>query len=209
MKLYSGPGWELSGLAGLRVLALDEGLGLTNTIVGLSAFYQGQSGTSNNSFKTMNRFYGAGIGVRGRYAWGRFFTEATARVALGDSHEVLSVQGAYADYGAPFATSQGPYGTFAMPANEGRFSHDNFAVVPEGQIKLGYSVTPSLRLTIGYDVLYDSNVIRPGDQISRYVPKGQTFQQDGTSPSQTTPVRLFRTTDFYAHGLSAGVSFTF
>ena len=199
----------MSGLAGLRVLALDEGLGLTNTIVGLSAFYQNQSGTSNDSFKTMNRFYGAGLGLRGRYVWGPYFAEATARVALGDSHEVLSVQGAYVDYNAPFAATSGPYGTFAMPANEGKFTRDNFAVVPEAQIKFGYSVTPSLRLTIGYDVLYDSNVIRPGDQISRYVPKGQTFQQDGTSPSLTSPVRLFRTTDFYAQGLSAGVNFTF
>ena len=105
-------------------------------------------------------------------------------MAIGLSHETLDVQGTFVDYGTTsYATTRGPYGTFAMPANEGRFSRDNFAVVPEVQLKLGYAITPNTRLTIGYDALYDSNVIRPGDQISHNVPKGQTFAQDGTVPS--------------------------
>ena len=66
----------------------------------------------------------------------------------------------------------GPEGVFAQPANEGRSSATRFAVVPQLQVKLGYDVTSWLRLTVGYDLLYNSEVIRPGDQISHYVPEG-------------------------------------
>ena len=207
--LASGPSWAVSGLAGAQYLDLEEGFGLTDTLAGIpGGGYVGQSGQSNDSFKTRNQFYGVGLGLRGRYTYGPFFAEATGRLGIGVSHEVLSVQGSYFDVNSGFASSSGPYGTFAMPANEGRFSRNNFAAVPAVQVKLGYNVTPAIRLTVGYDFLYDNNVIRPGDQINRNVPKGQTFQQDGTAASTTSPTRLFRTTDFFAHGLSAGVSFT-
>ena len=211
MTLYRDANWQVSGLAGLRYLALNESFGLTDTLSGLpGSFYVGESGISNDSFKTQNQFFGAGLGLRTRYSYGPWSAELGARVAIGLSHETLDVQGSFVDYGTTsYAATSGPYGTFAMPANEGRFSRDNFAVVPEVQLKLGYAVTPNARLTVGYDALYDSNVIRPGDEISRYVPKGQTFAQDGTVPSTTSPVKLFRTTDFYAHGFSVGVNVAF
>ena len=72
------------------------------------------------------------------------------------------------------------------------------------QVKLGYDLTSNLRLTLGYDVLYLSNVIRPTDQIDRNIPKGNVFGQGGTVTTTGYPARLFRTTDFYAQGLNAG-----
>ena len=65
----------------------------------------------------------------------------------------------------------------------------------------------SIAVTVGYDFLYDSNVIRPGDEINRNIPKGQTYQQDGTAPSLTSPARLFKTTDLFAQGVSIGLIF--
>jgi Putative beta barrel porin-7 (BBP7) len=74
-----------------------------------------------------------------------------------------------------------------MPANEGHFTANEFAAVPQGQVRLGYDLTSWIRVTVGYDALYVSNVIRPGDQINRDIPTGQTFQQDGTPASATSP----------------------
>jgi hypothetical protein len=76
-------------------------------------------------------------------------------------------------------------------------------------VKLGYDITPTIRVTIGYDFLYDSSVIRPTDQINRNIPKGQTFLQGGNTVSTTSPARLFRTTDFFAQGMNLGVTFRF
>jgi outer membrane immunogenic protein len=48
--------------------------------------------------------------------------------------------------------------------------------------------------------LYISSVVRPGDEINRNLPKGQTFQQGGVPSSTTSPTRLYNTDDFYTHG---------
>jgi hypothetical protein len=209
IPLYRNAAWQISGLAGGTFLQLNESLNLTTTLAGVSTSnaFAGQSGMTVDEFKTRNRFYGATVGVRGRYSYGPMFIEGTGRLSLGASQEVLTVNGGYVDFGAQFANSSGPYGIFAMPANEGKFTQVNFAVVPAVQVKVGYNLTPSIALTVGYDFLYDSSVIRPGDQIDRSIPKGQTYQQDGTSPSLTSPARLFRTTGFFAQGISIGVVF--
>jgi hypothetical protein len=208
---YRSANFELNPVLGLRYLHLAENFNLVAHLQGLAsnALYANQSGTATDSFDTKNDFFGAVLGLRGRSSWGPWSVEATGRMAFGVSHEVLNVAGFYMDVNAPFANKSGPYGVFAMPANSGTFTRDQFAVVPEGQIKVGYDVTPSMRFTVGYDFLYDSNVIRPTDQINRNIPKGQTFQQDGTAASTTSPSPLFRATDFYSHGLSAGLTVRF
>lgn len=209
MPLYRDASWQISGLAGFSFLQLNEGFGLSADLEGLptSDQYAGQSGFAVDSFSTRNRFYGATLGVRGRYTYGAMFAEATGRLSLGASNEMLTVNGSYADFNAPFANNRGPYGIFAMPSNEGNFSRTNFAVVPAVQVKLGYNITPSIAVTLGYDFLFDSNVIRPGDQIDRNIPKGQTFQQSGPATSLTSPARLFRTTNFWAQGITFGLVF--
>jgi hypothetical protein len=210
MPIYRAGTLEVSGLAGLSYLELSETFNLTGSLAGLTgSLYAGQSGTVTDEFDTRNQFFGAVLGLRAHDAWGPLSLELTGRVALGVSHEILDVSGFYQDVNAPFAAKSGPYGIFAMPANEGRFTSNEFAAVPEAQVKVGYDLTPWIRVTAGYDFLYDSNVIRPTDQINRAIPKGQTFQQDGTSPSTTSPDRLFKTTDFYAQGLNAGLSVRF
>ncbi len=209
LPIYRDTTWQVSGLVGGSFLQLNEGFNLTADLEGLptSDLYAGQSGYSVDQFKTRNRFYGASLGVRGRYNFGPMFVEGTGRFSFGASQEVLTVNGGYRDFNAPFANNQGPEGIFAMPANEGQFSRTNFAVVPEVQVKLGYNITPSITLSVAYDFLYDSNVIRPGDQINRNIPKGQTFQQSGSTVSLVSPAPLFRTTDFYAQGISFGLTF--
>lgn len=211
ISLFRGPSWEVSGLAGATFLQLSEAFNLRVNLTGVptSAMFGGQSGWAVDEFKTRNRFYGATLGLRGRYSYGPVFVEGSGRVSFGASQEVLTVHGGYVDFGTQFASSSGPYGIFAMPANSGTFSQTHFAVAPEVQAKIGYDFTPSVAVTVGYDLLYISNVIRPGDQINRNIPKGQTFQQDGTAASLTSPAKLFKTTDFLAQGISVGMTFRF
>lgn len=207
--LRRGRTFEVSGLAGLRFLDLSEGLGLAFDSVGQSGAYVGQSGRAFDSFKTNNRFYGGSFGARARYRYGSWAAELTGRVGVGASQETLSVNGGFSSIGFPGGYRTGTEGVFAQPANEGHFSSTRFAVVPEASLKLGWQVTPSLQLTAGYDVLFVTDVIRPGDQINRNIPKGQTFQQAGVPPSTTSPTRLFRSSSFLAQGVSLGASFRF
>jgi len=209
ISLYRTPSWELSGIVGFRYLDLSESLNLTGLIEGISGPYQGQVGVVRDGFSTKNQFYGGTLGLRGSYSTGRLSVDATARIALGDSHQIQNIAGGYwsANFKAPY--DAGTEGVFAQPANEGTSSKDRFAVVPEAQIKIGYAITPRLRATIGYDFIYYSSVMRPGDQMNRELPKGQTFNQADPRVSTTSPSRLSKTTDFFAHGISVGMEYRF
>ena len=209
ISLYRGSSWEVSGLVGARYLDLSEAFNLTYESKGVSGLYTGSIGSASDTFETENQFCGATLGLRGRYASGRLSVDLAGRVALGVSHQTENVAGGFWARRLTSGYSAGREGIFAQPANEGRTSMDSFAVVPDAQIKIGYAITPRLRATIGYDFLYYSSVLRPGDQISHYVPKGQTFQQGGTSTSTTSPARYSETTDFFAHGFSFGLEFRF
>jgi opacity protein-like surface antigen len=206
-NLHRSSSWELSGLAGLRYLNLSEDISLVGDIHGISGPYTGQSGVVWDQFETKNHFYGALLGMRGRWFWGPVSLDLTTSVAVGSSNETITISGGFTSVN--FALGSGPNGVFAQPANEGTYSGNKFAFVPEVHAKLGYDLTSSIRVTVGYDFLYYSNVVRPGDQINREIPKGQTFQQARTPDSLTSPARLFNTTDFYAQGLSLGVSARF
>jgi hypothetical protein len=206
-KVYRSSQWELNALAGFSYLDLSEGFGLTDSLAGLSGPFVGQSGTVGDHFGTVNQFYGAAVGLRSRVSWGPVSVSLTGRLALGSSHEVLSVSGAF--QAINFTASSGAQGIFAQPSNSGVRASNVFAVVPEVEVKLGFDITPSVRLTLGYDFVYYSSVVRPGAQIDRNLPKGQIFEQGGSAVSATSPSPLFNKTGFLAQGLSAGVALRF
>jgi hypothetical protein len=78
----------------------------------------------------------------------------------------------------------------------------------DSEFKIGYNVSPNVRLTLAYEHIYYSSVV-PTDQIDRNIPKGQTFPQSAPTISTTSPAKLFNTTSFYAQGLNVGVEFRF
>jgi hypothetical protein len=220
VNLYRDSSWEVSGLGGFRYLSLDEGFNLYLNIVGVpNSAFATEYGWANDQFSTQNHFYGATLGLRGKYNFGPMFVEASGRVSFGADNESVDVSGYFQEFNTPIVSGipgvaygqrpliQGPNGIFAQPSNEGQTSGNRFAVVPEVSIKLGYNLTPSTQLTVGYDFLFISSVLRPTDQIDRSFSKGLPFQQDPTST--TGPVRFFRTSTFYAQGLSVGVSYRF
>ena len=203
------PTWEVNALGGFRYLNLSEDFNLYSTITGISGSpFAGQAGFTDDDFATRNQFYGALLGLRASGSYGPFSLETTLTASLGVNHETIDINGYYQVSNFPLSTS-GPYGIFATPANSGATSSNKFAVVPEAQIKLGYDITPAVRVTVGYDFLYWSNVVRPTDQIDRNLVKGQFFQEDPLSTSLAYPQRLDKTSDFYVQGLSVGLQARF
>jgi hypothetical protein len=69
-------------------------------------------------------------------------------------------------------------------------------------------VTPNVQVYAGYNFLYWSNVIRPGDQIDRtvdltFVPNAPPVPPSG----QNRPAPTFGQSDFWAQGVQFGVQF--
>ncbi len=164
-------------------------------------------------FSTRNQFYGGQVGLRGEYALGKLLLATTAKVALGSNHESVQVEGASTLLMPGVAPTTVPVGQFAGPSNIGRRTRDEFAVVPEVEVKAGYQVTSWLRATVGYDFLYLSRVVRPGNQVDLFVndsrnPVNGVF---GAPPLDTSnfPRPFFNHSEFWAQGLTFGLELRF
>jgi hypothetical protein len=81
-------------------------------------------------------------------------------------------------------------------------------VVPEFGVNIGYSVTDWMRLTVGYNFLYWSNVSRPGSQVDTNVNLNNVFGSGQASPP-LVPRYLNNTSDFWAQGLTLGLEFRY
>ncbi len=203
----------LDGLVGFRYLEVDEGL----QIAYLSDRFQTPSGAVGMSvgaadqFDGHNRFFGGQVGLRGELRKGRFFLGVMGKIALGDTVEVVRINGvsATARAGAREVLQRG--GTLALPTNSGRFTRDMFGVVPEGSVRVGVVLRDRTRLFVGYNFLYLSELARPGDQIDRNVNATQLplGTRGGTLFGAPAPRFSFNGSDFWAQGLVLGVEYRY
>jgi Putative beta barrel porin-7 (BBP7) len=215
-KIAAGAGWRVDALAGFRYLRLREDLSFSTSSVDIA---QPDIFMPIDVFATDNQFYGGQFGVKADYAWGSWFAQGTAKVALGVMRQSIDISGSiltndFNDFGAP-QTFAG--GLFALPTNIGHHKQDRFAVVPEVGLKVGYRLTSWASIFVGYTFLYANKVVRPGDQVDRTVNTTQsmTFQSPQTPPPTLTltgearPAVRFRESDYWVQGLGAGISFSF
>jgi hypothetical protein len=187
----TGP-WDLQVLAGFRHLSLHEKFDLVNPF----RFASDAGDDAVDIFHCTNRFYGAQVGARVGLRSGRLLADISAKVALGTNHEEVNISG----FDTPVGGVTTPGGIYTNPSNIGRTLHDEFTVIPEVQVKIGFALTNYLRATVGYDFLYWNQVVRPGNQIdARVLPVG--------NPTDI-PAR-FNRTDFWAHGVSFGIEWQF
>jgi hypothetical protein len=219
------PYLSMDALLGVRYLQLeeDERIFSSSTIIepfgpasglpfnGQTLTGLGDSLLTGERFGTQNRFYGGQAGVRADLTWGRLDLMTTVKVAVGAMQEGITVAGTTTGITAG-GSSTVAGAILAVASNSGHFSSTDFAVVPELRLQLGFLVTPRLRTYIGYDFLYCSSVVRPGDQISLQVndtrvPQSPNFRQTPTGP--LAPLPPFQRTDFWAQGLNWGLEFRF
>jgi hypothetical protein len=178
---------KLDIIGGFRFLELTENLSITRNCLPpdcpapLVVF---------DEFGTRNRFYGGQLGLDYEYKHDRWVFGVTGKVALGASYQTVRIVGSGAADG----------GLLAKNTNMGRHHQDQFTVVPELGLRVGYQFTDNLTGFVGYNLLYVSDVVRPGDQVDLTIdPSGATRR----------PGVLFRSTDFWAYGFSAGLEWKF
>jgi len=205
-KLWQGQQGSVVLLGGFRYLDLQESLSLNGN---LNDFVENIQDKIGMGFDTHNQFYGGQLGLKGQWNFGRWDVEATGKVALGVTHQNVSISGFDIQSG-PGAFAPG-YNTgfwYAQPSNIGSQSRNAFSVVPQVGLKVGYNILPNLRATVGYDFVYWSDVVRPGDQIDRRI---NYTQLPGLGPvtGPALPAPFFNTSSFWAQGLSFGLELKF
>jgi hypothetical protein len=209
-----GCNWKLDFLAGVRYLNLTERLQVAENVNTTTAPAADPNFLVNDSFGTRNNFYGGQVGLDGEYRWCRWYVGATGKLAAGDMHESVNINGSTTISGIAGGVGDGtfPGGLLALKGtNIGQYSRDSFALVPELDLRVGFYITERLRAYVGYDVVYASNVVRPGAQVDLNVNPTYLPPSNSASPPVGAPLPgfQFRTSDFWAQGLTAGLEWKY
>jgi hypothetical protein len=200
LKCLSGPNLWVQLLTGFRFLELREHLALATNPFGLLG--EVADGRTLADSTAENLFYGWQFGARAEYRRGNVFVNGSARVAVGDMYKRDTIGGAAS------------LGILASPAGApvSQLGRQQFAVIPEVAVNLGYQLMAGLRAFVGYDFLYLSNVVRPGyvgDVID--VPQAAQNRPAGSPAGPGTSPLGFRLTssDFWAQGIHCGIEFRY
>lgn len=214
-----GGSGRIDAIYGFRYLQLNERLRIDENYFpldedGNEISFAGQGFEFPNAvyvfdqFRTRNQFYGAQFGARAELNFGSVFVDARAQIALGTTHSKVMISGGSYLYnnetGEEVASANG--GILALPSNIGNRTTNSFAVAPSIELKVGYLVTQNLRVHVGYNFIYLSQVLRPGQQIDRFVDPRQvpTFDQFDADFVAQRPRQPLAGSDFWAQGLEFG-----
>src|SRR5262249_48125958 len=135
--------YNLDLLVGPRYLDLSENLSILETLTVLqnvpnTPAVAGSRVMVLDSFGTRNQFAGAQVGLDAELHRGPYFLDLRLKVALGDVHEVININGAQIITTPTGATTLFRGGLLALNSNIGRFTQDRFAVLPELGLNVGY-----------------------------------------------------------------------
>jgi hypothetical protein len=202
----------VNALIGFRYLDLQENLSMQGSSIDITGVGINQYWL--DSFSTRNHFYGGQLGFKMNYQTGNWSIEAIGKVALGSTNQTSDVAGGSLWSGAGFPQPPGffPGGLLTEPSNIGQQGGNHFSVIPQIGLKVGYNLTSWAKATVGYDYLFWSGVVRPGNQIDRNVnftqiPGAQPFFGGPAGPA--VPATRFNRSDFSATGVSFGLEFSF
>jgi hypothetical protein len=207
-------------LAGFRWVELREELDMAQSTQGLTngvPFFQGNPLlyshiNIDDNFRTRNDFLGGQVGAQVGYAYSRFLFNLAGKLGLGDVREQVKIDGSTTATNILGKSATVPGGLLALPTNMGTFSRNAFALLPSVDATVMFEINSQIHLLVGYNLLYLTDVARPGDQIDRNInrtqlPTSQTYNPGAGGPN--SPGFTFHGSDFWAQGFTAGLSLWF
>lgn len=196
-------------VAGLRFLELDERLLIGESLQDLPGLgAAGNSYALDEHFSTFNRFYGGVVGLE--YIWnvGPLFLKAQGRVGLGYNQELLGIGGSTQITDASGNVTTGANrALLVQPSNAGSFHNNEFAAEPEVHLTAAYDITQNVRIGAGYDFLYLTNVLRPGQQVDPTINIQALQPFDQVGPAR--PGVFLNQSTFWAQGVNFTLEFSF
>ncbi len=212
MDLGCGSFRRIDFLLGYRYLQLDESLLIHEDLTSIRpAPNQGQFAIDDR-FQTFNDFNGGEFGWNFQRGIGRWRIDGTAKLAIGATHERVTIFGQTTTSGANDPADNGtrPGGLLAQQTNIGTYTRNEFALIPELAANLGYQITPNLRFHVGYTFIYWSRVARPGDHVDltvnrNLIPDRSFPLQNPAFTGPARPAFEWQSTDFWAQGINVGL----
>lgn len=197
-------GYRFDMLLGYRFLRLDDEVNITEDLVSTDTSQPAGAFIVRDGFQTENQFHGVDFGSSLRFCKGCFTLDLLSKLALGNVHSVVTVNG------STVITQNGQAETFeggllAQRTNIGTHEFNQFAAVPEIGATVGYQINPCWRLTFGYSFIYWSRVVRAGDVINTDLNPNLLPPEDPAVTTHLRPDLRFCYADFWAQGMNFGI----
>jgi hypothetical protein len=202
---------RVMGFAGWRYLNLSEGLRINENLTSLLPAPDDGQFLIEDRFATKNSFNGLDLGAVWKGRRGPFSLDFLVRLAVGANAQRVTIDGSTTLRGSDvegnnFENATG--GLLAQRTNIGEYSRNQFTMVPELGLTVGYALAPRWQATVGYTLLYWSNVVRPGDQIDRDVNPNLLPPEAVPFTGLARPEFSFVQSDLWVNGLSVGLEHT-
>jgi hypothetical protein len=210
----SAGGLRLDGLLGYRYLRLSDRLGVAEDLTsvnpnGPAFILPGTRIQVADAFATKNEFHGVDLGLDARFDAGPLSVDVMAQVAAGPCQQDVDIDGSTTVTVPGTAPSTRTGGLLALPTNIGHHSRFTGPVIPELDVSLGYRLTPGVRLSAGYTLLYWPAVVRAGDEVDLTV--NPNLLPNSTTPptGPQRPAFGFQTSHLIAQGLNLALEFSY
>jgi hypothetical protein len=194
-------------LLGYRHYLLGDNLAIHEDLT-----FLGSRNLITDSFMARNEFNGTEIGLNTELRRGRWSLGLLAKMAMGDNHETVIINGSTTFNNGQTTKTYPGVGIYAVNAsgangNPPLHTLDQFVVIPNFGVEMGYQLTCHLRAFVGYNLIYWAPVMRAGDQIDQNIaPSNWAPPVAGNLPF---PQYLARQTNFWAQGINVGAEFRF
>lgn len=162
-----------------------------------------------DAFRSRNEFHGGELGVIAQFFRGCWSLDLLAKVGLGNNHQVVSIYG-NTIITTPDGTSESyDAGILALDTNSDVYSRNEFAAIPQLGAEIGLQVTCNLRAHVGYNFIYWADVVRGPEQVDYAINPGYIPPVTPPVSGPERPAFDFNESDFWAHGLNAGLEWRF
>lgn len=161
----------------------------------------------SDRFDTTNDFQGGEIGFHWqaqRHVW---TFDLLGRVAVGNVHQLVNISGQTVHTDTSGTETLQAGGLLAQRTNSGIHERDALGLIPQAQATLGVFLTPQLRFTLGYSLIYWTNVVRPTDSIDRDLNPQLLPPESVPFSGPARPAFAFRQQEFWAQGFHAGLDY--
>lgn len=207
-------GWSMNIFGGFRYLNFNEKLQFNTESLFINPALNDVYIT-NDRFNVDNNFYGGSLGASAIFKCSSLMFSMKAKIGAGAIYQSTRVRGRFdTNNYTGFTTVQSfDGGYFALPSNSGTKRRPKFSVIPEVEVNFGYEVIENLAISVGYNFLYVTNVLRASRQLDRHInPTGSPLYEETPAPIQigaSRPKRHMRSSDIWVQGVNAGIVYVF
>ena len=186
---------------GPRFYHLDDSIGIRQELTSVAS---GNESVLADSFQTENSFLGGEIGLKARRRRGRLQADLGLAIGIGATRQESNISGS-TQIGSANGVAEFANGFLAQSTNIGNHEDTVFSIVPRLEVGLDWEFANGWSATVGYNLLYWTDVLRAGEQIDG------TVNADLLAPGITggtganRPAAILNESDYLAHGISFGI----